>query len=110
MAWIKSWRSSAWAIFSGMAALSSTTTPQPQPTSRKGSSEPRFRVALRLQFRATEAFVGHPLTWLLRLATPMMFLAGLLALLSIGACRQGVPVFDPGARPIGEGAMGTPSA
>jgi carboxypeptidase family protein len=28
-----------------------------------------------------------------------MFLAGLLVLLSITACRQGVPVFDPGSRP-----------
>ncbi len=27
------------------------------------------------------------------------FLAGLLALLSISACRQGVPVLDPGPRP-----------
>lgn len=43
--------------------------------------------------------MGHPLTWLVRLATPMVLLAGLLALLSIGACRQGVPVLDPGSRP-----------
>lgn len=33
------------------------------------------------------------------MARLVVFLAGLFALLSIGACRQGVPVFDPGARP-----------
>ena len=47
----------------------------------------------------------HPLSWLARLVTPIMFLAGVLALLSIGACRQGVPVFDPGSRP--DSAAGT---
>jgi hypothetical protein len=35
-----------------------------------------------------------------RLVSPVLFLAGLLALLSIGGCRQGIPVVDPGSRPV----------
>lgn len=34
-----------------------------------------------------------------RVTSAVMFLLGLLALLSITACRQGVPVFDPGSKP-----------
>lgn len=37
----------------------------------------------------------------------VVFLAGLIAVLSISACRQGVPVLDPGPRPAG--AAGTVS-
>jgi hypothetical protein len=45
-------------------------------------------------------FLSHPA----RLASLLTFLT-VLALLSIGACRQGIPVIDPGPRP--EVAAGT---
>jgi hypothetical protein len=43
--------------------------------------------------------VRQPASHSARLASLLTFLFGVVALLSLGACRQGVPVIDPGPKP-----------
>jgi hypothetical protein len=63
-------------------------------------------MAFRLQFRPSSDFVRQPTSRAGRLASLLTFLIGVLALLGIGACRQGIPVIDPGPKPtIADGTI-----
>jgi hypothetical protein len=62
-------------------------------------------VALSLQFRAWGGAVRHAIPHPDRLLFVATFVIGVIALLSVYGCRQGVPVVDPGSRP--EVAAGT---
>lgn len=57
------------------------------------------RVALRLQFCEPSDAVTPRNSHAARLISIATFIIGLVALSSISACRQGVPVIDPGPRP-----------
>lgn len=56
-------------------------------------------VALRLHNRTSEDDVRQQHSYLGSACSAATLLGGLIALLSIGGCRQGVPVLDPGDRP-----------
>jgi hypothetical protein len=56
-------------------------------------------VAFRLQFCAPSNLVRQHASHFARLASLLTFIFGVVALLSLGACRQGVPVIDPGPKP-----------
>lgn len=56
-------------------------------------------MALRLQICASSTVVRQPISHTARLASLLTFLIGVAMLLSIGSCRQGIPVIDPGSKP-----------
>lgn len=62
-------------------------------------------VALRLQFHASSEDVRHRTSHSKRIISIAALIIGVVALLSFSACRQGIPVVDPGPKP--EVAAGT---
>lgn len=56
-------------------------------------------MAPRLQFGLQSDVVRQAIPHPARLASLATLLGGLIALLTIQACRQGVPVLDPGSKP-----------